>query len=151
MTIRWMWKPILAGMCGAAAHSFLMLARSKMGLLPSFQPYERLQIVLNHLIGGDVHPVVPLLLSFLSGATLIGFVFARVYRSLPGRYGAVKGSVFALFGWLALGAVFFPALGLGFFAVNVGLGIAPALLSLAMLLTYGIVMGTVYAKLDTSF
>jgi hypothetical protein len=39
-------------------------------------------------------------------------------------------------------------LGLGLFAGEVGLGVRPALFSLAMLLTYSVVMGIVYAALD---
>jgi len=44
--------------------------------------------------------------------------------------------------------VFFPLLGLGLFATNLDLGIEPALFSLAMLLTYSIVLGSVYAALN---
>jgi hypothetical protein len=149
MAKRWIWKSIVAGLCGTAAHSVLMFAKSRMGLLPSFQPYESLQNALNHLIGSDVHPIVPWALSFLSGATLVGFAFAQVYRLLPGKHGATKGLIFGVFGWALMGVVFFPLLGLGLFAANTGLGIAPALFSLAMLLTYGVVMGMVYAALNS--
>ena len=45
--------------------------------------------------------------------------------------------------------IFFPLIELGPFAIGVGLGIAPALLSLAMLLTYSLVLGIVYAALDS--
>jgi len=39
--------------------------------------------------------------------------------------------------------------GVGPFAFGVGLGIGPALLSLAMLLTYSVVLGTVYVALSS--
>jgi Family of unknown function (DUF6789) len=143
----WIWKPIVAGACGAAVHSFLMFFKSRMGLLPSLQPYESLQNAFDRLVGSDVHPIVLCLLSFVSGATLVGFLFARLYCLLPGSHGAVKGLIFGLLGWTMMGFLLFPLLGLGFFAVDVGLGIAPALFSLAMLLTYGVVMGMVYAAL----
>ena len=45
-----------------------------------------------------------------------------------------------------MGLIFFPLIGLGPFAFGAGLGIAPALLSLAMLLTYSLVLGTVYPR-----
>ena len=48
-----------------------------------------------------------------------------------------------------MGLIFFPVIGLGPFAIGVGLGIAPAILSLAMVLTYSIVLGTVYVALDS--
>ena len=49
---------------------------------------------------------------------------------------------------LFMGLIFFPMIGLGPFAVGAGLGIAPATLSLGMVLTYSIVLGTVYIALD---
>jgi hypothetical protein len=52
--------------------------------------------------------------------------------------------------WLFMGLIFFPMIGLGPFAVGTGLGIAPATLSLGMVLTYSIVLGTVYIALDPS-
>jgi hypothetical protein len=47
-----------------------------------------------------------------------------------------------------MGSLFFPLIGLGFFGVKTGLGSAPAFFSLAMLLTYSVVMGLVYAALN---
>jgi hypothetical protein len=80
---------------------------------------------------------------------ILGFLFARLYQLLPGRNGATKGLTFGLIGWMFMGLIFFPIIGLGVFAFGAGLGIAPALLSLAMLLTYSVVLGTVYAALGT--
>ncbi|TKW78519.1 MAG: hypothetical protein DI543_10015, partial [Bradyrhizobium icense] len=65
MTAHWLWKAALAGFCGSVAHTLLMYLKSRIGLLPSFQPYESLQAALGHLIGGKVNPVVPWVLSFL--------------------------------------------------------------------------------------
>ncbi len=87
------------------------------------------------------------MLSFLNGMTILGFLFARIHCVLPGRSGAAKGVTFGIIGWFLMGLIFFPAIDLGPFAVKIGLGIKPALLSLAMLLTYSIVLGTVYAAL----
>jgi hypothetical protein len=47
-----------------------------------------------------------------------------------------------------MGTVFFPLIGLGFFAWDVGLGIKPTLFSLIMVETYSAVMGTVFAVLN---
>jgi hypothetical protein len=47
-----------------------------------------------------------------------------------------------------MGLIFFPLIGLGPFATGSGLGVGPALLSLAMLLTYSVVLGTVYVTLE---
>jgi hypothetical protein len=145
MAMHWVWKAIAAGLCGAAAHTLLMLLKSWSGLLPSFQPYESLQNTISHFIGTDIHPIVPWMLSFVSGATIIGFLFGLTYKLLPGKTAAIKGLIFGLLGWMVMGLLFFPVIGLGLFAVKVGLGIAPALFSLAMLLTYSIVMALMYA------
>jgi hypothetical protein len=116
-------------------------------LLPSFHPYEDLQQALGHLVGGSVHPWLPWALSFANGAVVLGILFGRLYRRLPGRSGAAKGFVFGVFGWIVMGLLFFPMLGRGLFAVQAGLGVLPALFSLLMLLTYGIIMGIAYAAL----
>jgi hypothetical protein len=46
-----------------------------------------------------------------------------------------------------MGLLFLPAVGLGLFAINAGLGVWPTLFMLAMLLTYGATVGTVYTRL----
>ena len=47
-----------------------------------------------------------------------------------------------------MGLIFFPLIGLGPFAFGIGLGIAPAMMSLGMVLTYSVILGTVYVALD---
>jgi hypothetical protein len=118
-------------------------------LLPAFQPYESFQAALSHMIGGQVHPFVPWALSFLNGATILGFGFGRLYLHLPGRSGAAKGLAFGIAGWLAMGLVFFPLIGLGPFATGLGLGVEPALFSLAMIQAYSLVLGSVYSALNS--
>ena len=53
-----------------------------------------------------------------------------------------------LIGWLFMGLIFFPVIGLGPFAIGADLGIAPAMLSLGMVLTYSVVLGVVYAAVE---
>ncbi len=125
-----------------------MFMKSWMGWLPAFHPYEDLQQILSHLVGGSVHPLVPWALSFLNGAVVLGILFGRTYRLLPGRSGTAKGFVFGVLGWIVIGALFFPMLGQGLFATQIGLGLLPALFSLLMLLTYGLIMGLVYSVLN---
>jgi len=107
----WIWKAALAGLCGCAAHSLPMYLKSRLGLLPSFQPYESLQLALGRLTGGSVHPIVPWLLSFLNGSTITGFSFGRLYQQLPGRTGAIKGLSFGVWCWAIMGLLFFPCWG----------------------------------------
>jgi hypothetical protein len=150
MTLKpWIWKSVIAGAAGTIVHVILMYLKARIGLLPAFQPYQSLQIALSHWIGTSVPPIVPWALSFLNGVTILSFLFGRIYLLLPGRHGVQKGLAFGLIGWVIMGLIFFPLIGLGPFAVRVGSGLGPALLSLAMLLTYSVVMGMVYAVLNT--
>jgi hypothetical protein len=144
----WIWKSVIAGSAGTVVHFLFMHFKSWTGLLPSFQPYQSLQMALSHWVGTDVPAIVPWALSFLNGMTILGFLFARINRLLPGKTGAIKGVIFGLIGWVLMGLIFFPLIGLGPFAIGVGSGIGPAVLSLAMLQAYSIVLGTVYVALD---
>ena len=144
----WIWKPLIAGLSGTLVHFFFMYLKSRTGLLPSFQPYQTFQHALSQWVGSDVPAIVPWLLSFLNGMAILGFLFGRIKGLLPGRSGISKGVIFGLIGWVLMGLIFFPLIGLGAFAFRAGLGIAPALLSLAMLLTYSVVLATVYVTLD---
>ncbi len=143
------WRSLAAGTAGALAHSGLMYLKARFGLLPSFDPYASLQHALAQLTGKDVPPLLPRALSFISGATILGFVFGRIYGVLPGRSGLAKGLVFGLIGWALLGLLLFPMLGLGLFGTATARDLGPALLSLAMLLTYGAAMGTAFGALGS--
>jgi len=145
----WIWKSVIAGSAGTIVHFLFMHLKSWTGLLPSFQPYQSFQIALSNWAGTDVPGIVPWALSFLNGMTILGFLFARLNRLLPGRTGAIKGIIFGLIGWVFMGLVFFPLIGLGPFAMSIGSGFGPAVLSLVTLQIYSIVLGTVYVALDT--
>ncbi|MGD9922244.1 MAG: DUF6789 family protein [Pseudorhodoplanes sp.] len=148
---RWVWKTAIAGLCGMAAHWTLMYFKSRSGLLPTFNPYASFQGMLSRATGEAVGPLVPWALSFLNGFIVISLVFRLVYRRLPGGNGGIKGIVYGFLGWGMMNVIFFPLLGLGVFATNTGLGVWPALFSLAMVQTYSIVMGLVYDALNERF
>ena len=139
---------LVPGTCGALAHTLLMYLKARLGWLPAFAPYERLQAALSTLSGSEVSPVVAWALSFVSGATVLGFLFARVYRLLPGTGGIVKGAAFAVLAWALMNLLLFPAIGLGFFGLAAGLGAAASLFSLAMLLAYSTVAGLATAMMQ---
>jgi len=143
----WIWKTAIAGLCGSLTHTLLMYAKARFGILETFQPYQSLQIALSYWTGEYVHPALPWLVSYLNGSTAAGFTFARLYHRLPGNSGAMKGFVAGVLGWLAMDLIFFPLLGLGPFAAQLGLGPWPSLFSLGMMLTYSVVMGMVYRRI----
>lgn len=139
------WKSIAAGLCGSAAHTALMAFKSWARILPSFQPYNDLQALLAAVIGNSVNPVIPWALSYFNGAIVLGFLFGRSYQVLPGRTGVLKGLVFGFGVWVAMGLVFFPAIGKGWFAAQTGLGYAPTIFTLIMVLTYSVTLGVAYS------
>jgi hypothetical protein len=145
----WIWKSLIAGTSGTIVHYLFMYFKARSGLLPSFQPYHSFQLALSYWAGANVPAIVPWALSFLNGMAILGFLFGRLNRRLPGRNGLTKGLSFGVIGWVLMGLIFFPLIGLGPFAVGVGSGPGPALLSLAMVLTYSVVLGTVYVALES--
>jgi Family of unknown function (DUF6789) len=148
MIVRKIRNSIIAGFCGTAAHSLLMLIHSKTGPLPGFQPNEDIQRGLSWLTGTEVHPGITWLLSFVNGAVIWGLVFGQTYRFLPGESPWQKGVFFGFCAWMVMGLVFFPLVDRGIFAVKLGLGIAPAILMLVALLTYSVTMSLVYHFLN---
>jgi hypothetical protein len=139
---------VIAGFCGTIVHSVLMLVHSKIGPLPEFQPNEDIQRALSWMVGTEVHPGVAWLLSFVNGALIWGFVFGQAYRFLPGRHPWQKGVFFGVCAWAVMGLVFFPLVDRGIFAVRFGLGMAPAILMLVMMLSYSVTMSLVYHLLN---
>ena len=144
----WIWKSLVAGLCGAIAHTLFISIKVHAGWLPTFQPYHALQKTLNELVGRDVHPVIPWIISYLNSMSFVGLLFGGSYRLLPGKHGITKGFVAGVLVWLVMGSVFFPLVGLGFFAWDVGLGLRPTLFSLTMVQAYSTVMGKVFAVLN---
>jgi hypothetical protein len=103
MTVKgWIWKAVIAGSCGTRVHFLFMYFRTRNGVLPSFQPYQSFQLALSQWVGANVPAIVPWALSFLNGMTILGFLFARLNRLLPGRNGAFKGLTFGLLGWVLM-------------------------------------------------
>lgn len=148
---RWIWTSVVASGCGTLAHMGLMALKTTLHLLPQFDPSSALRDTLSPLFANVMHDEAPLwLLSQLNGAFLIGLLFGRFFHRLPGRSGLAKGFLLGLAGWLLLGAVLFPAVGFGPFAMALGLGAGPALFSLAMVEAYSLVLGAVYAALQRS-
>ena len=139
---------LLAGVCAAAVHSSLMALRDYLGILPEFQPYRDLQGIIGSAGGDSPHNVYQWLLPYLTGAMLIGFIFGRTYRFLPGSTAIRKGIVFGVCAWLLMGFGFLSLAGHGIFGTDMGLGIQPAALTLVMLLVYSIVMSLVYDGLS---
>ncbi len=145
----WIWKSVVASGCGMLAHMALMEIKSRAGLLPEFDPSLAIRNAFSEFLAGAIpQRAAPWVLSQLNGAALIGLLFGRFFDRLPGRSGLAKGLILGLAGWLLLGAILFPAIGLGPFAASLGLGGGPAVFSFAMVEAYSLVLGIVYAALQ---
>jgi len=147
MKLRDVFFSLLAGFGATTVHLALMELKHRAAILPAFEPYEDLQRLLASATSLAIEPPVSWLLPYLNGALVLGFVFGRLYLRLPGRTALAKGAAFGLAAWLAMGFGLIPLTGRGIFASALGLGIQPAALMLAMLMTYAIVMSLLYAWL----
>ena len=139
---------LIAGLCGSIVHSALMAARNALGFNPEFQPYDDLQRLLNSIVAGTNISGTAWIIPFITGALFVGLVFGKIYNYLPGSNLILKGAFFGFLAWLAMGLGFFPLVGHSVFAVDLGLGIKPAILMLGMLLTYSLTMSFVYDRLN---
>jgi hypothetical protein len=54
-----MWKPLVAGLSGTLVHFLFMYFKSRLGILPSFQPYQAFQSALSRWAGANVPAIVP--------------------------------------------------------------------------------------------
>ncbi|HMN70411.1 MAG TPA: hypothetical protein PKA55_00940 [Rhodoblastus sp.] len=140
-------KSFLAGFAGTLAQMTLSFLKTRLGILPEFQPYEQFQRALKALTGASLSPSLAYALTFINGAVIWGFIFARLYRWLPGRTPLRKGLFFALCAWLGSSLVLLPFMGLGPFALGAGLGFGPALFMAVGLTVYSCVMSFAYHAL----
>jgi len=149
MKLRNIISSLLAGLGASTVHIALMAVKHRAGLLPGFEPYEDLQRLLSSMTALSLESPYSWLLPYINGALILGFVFGRLFTHLPGSTAIVKGGAFGFVAWLAMGLAILPLAGRGVFARELGLGVQPAALMFAMLMTYAIVMSLLYAWLTT--
>jgi len=149
MKLRNFISSLLAGFGATSVHIALMAIKHRFGILPGFEPYEDLQRLLSSMTSLSFEAPLSWLLPLINGALVLGFVFGRLFVHLPGRTALAKGAAFGLAAWLAMGFGLLPLVGRGVFALELGLGVWPAALMLAMLMMYSIVMSLLYAWLTT--
>lgn len=143
-------RSVAAGLCGSAAHTILMTLKDWFGWLPAFRPYDGLQALLASVTGSAVPALVPWLLTYFNGAVVLGLIYGRIHRLLPGRSGVARGALFGIIVWCVMGLTFFPAIGMGLFASGTALGFQPTLFALAMVLVYSVTLGIAYARLASA-
>jgi hypothetical protein len=147
MKLRNFISSLLAGSGASMVHIALMAIKHRAGILPGFEPYEDLQRLLASMTALSLDAPLSWLIPFVNGALILGFVFGKLFVRLPGRTAIAKGAAFGFAAWLVMGLGLVPLAGRGVFARELGLGIWPAALMLAMLMIYAIVMSLLYAWL----
>jgi len=79
---------------------------------------------------------------FIIGTLAWGGAFAFLYDVIPGGSATLKGIVFGVAAWLGMMIVVMPMVGAGFFGMN--LGLTAPVMTLALHIIYGAVLGKVY-------
>lgn len=133
----------VAAIGGLAVHTLMMYAKDAAGILPGFSPYDDFQALLQSATGGRVGWVAP----YVTGATVWGFLYARLHQHLPGRTFWIKGLLFAVLAWGAMTTIFFWVAGHGMLGLGLGEGLWPALFVFPMLATFSLSLSFIHTML----
>lgn len=130
-------KGVESGFVATLVISALMLAQSAAGVTPTFNMIALLQQAANT----PDYPSVAWIAHFAIGTVLWGIGFAALSPHLPGPHW-FRGIIFGILAWFAMMVVFLPAAGMPIFAQ--GLGTTIPIVSLALHLVFGVVIGETY-------
>jgi len=133
-------RGIAAGFVATFVLSVIMLMKRSMGLMPELDP-----VAMISAMAGASSPVVGWIGHFVIGSIFWGGGFAIVSPYLPGPY-RLRGTIFALGAWLMMMMVVMPMAGAGWFGL--GLGIMAPVVTLALHVVFGLVLGTIYGLVD---
>ena len=134
-------RGIAAGFVATFVLSVIMLMKRSMGLMPELDP-----VAMISAMAGASSPVVGWIGHFVIGSIFWGGGFAIVSPYLPGP-DLLRGTIFALGAWLMMMMVVMPMAGAGWFGL--GLGVMAPVVTLALHVVFGLVLGTIYGLVDT--
>ena len=134
-------RGIAAGFVATFVLSVIMLMKRSMGLMPELDP-----VAMISAMAGASSPVVGWIGHFVIGSIFWGGGFAIVSPYLPGPY-RLRGAIFAVGAWLMMMLVVMPMAGAGWFGL--GLGVMAPVVTLALHVVFGLVLGTIYGLVDT--
>jgi len=127
---------LLAGFAATVVLSVLMVAKGMMGLIPELD----VAAMLAKMMGAPL--IVGWIAHFIIGTLAWGGAFAFLYDVIPGGSATLKGIAFGVAAWLGMMIVVMPMVGAGFFGMN--LGLTAPVMTLALHIIYGAVLGKVY-------
>jgi hypothetical protein len=132
-------KGMAAGFAATLVISLLMIVKQVAG----FQPVLNLVDLLSGMLHAPTS--VGWLMHFVVGTLVWGSIFAVLAHKLPGATPMIRGVFFAVGAWLLMQLIILPLGGMGAFGIHYGFW-APVL-TLALHVVYGVVLGGVYARL----
>lgn len=116
MTVKsWIWRSMIAGLAGSAVHLSFMYLKSRTGLLPAFQPYQSYRAMLGHWRRCSRHRAVSAFIVERHDHSGIPLCPPQPAVARPNQR---REGMFAAIGWVFMGLVFFPVIGLRPFAVR---------------------------------
>jgi len=130
-------KGVMGGIIATAVMSALMLMKSLMGLMPQLDVIQMLSMMMG------VAPAMAWAVHFGIGA-MWGLLFALSFNVIPGGGAVAKGMLFGAGAWLVMMVMVMPMAGAGLFGMKLGL-MAP-MMTLALHLIFGAVMGLVFGN-----
>jgi hypothetical protein len=130
-------KGVEAGFVATIIISMLMLVQYAAGVAPGFD----LIALIEQAANTPDYASLAWIVHFVVGGVLWGVGFAALSPHLPGPHW-LRGLMFGVLAWLAMMVVFLPAAGLPMFAM--GQGTTIPLVSLALHLVFGAVLGECY-------
>jgi hypothetical protein len=133
-------RGIVAGFVATFVLSAMMLMKRSMGLMPELDP-----IAMISAMAGASSPAVGWIGHFIIGSIFWGGNFVIVSPYLPGPY-RLRGAIFAVGAWLMMMLVVMPMAGAGSFGL--GLGIMAPVVTLALHIVFGLVLGGIYGLVD---
>ena len=130
-------KGVEAGFIATLVISVLMLVQGAAGVAPSFNLIQLITAATNM----PDYTSISWFVHFAVGVGLWGVGFAAFSPHLPGPHW-MRGLIFGAFAWFVMMVIFLPAAGMPVFAK--GLGTTIPIVSLALHLVYGFVIGESY-------
>lgn len=140
-------RAMIAGFVATVVLSLLMIMKSMMGIMPQLDVISMLGTMSQDMMGFG-GPAVAWSIHFMIGTVLWGFLFAVLYPLLPGSGAVGKGISFGVLAWFMMMIGPMPMAGVGFFGMNLGL-MAP-MMTLALHVIFGAVLGLVFARLSSA-
>lgn len=129
-----------AGLVATIVLSALMVVKSMMGIMPALD----LPMMIAGVMGKPDMPMVGWAVHFMIGVIGYGTAMALLNTSLPGRSQVGHGLILGFVGWLIMMLMLMPMMGVGLFAM--GMGVMAPVMTLVLHLIFGAVMGWVYGR-----